>query len=70
MPIKKKSSAWYDLAAENFGFKYDKISAKGNIVCKKLSAKSLKAIKAAGIKVGRIPNGSYVIYNKYVAVTK
>lgn len=64
MPIKKKPVAWYDLAAASYGFKYDKISEKGNAVCKKLSAKALKALKAAGFKVGRIPNGSYVIHTK------
>lgn len=56
----KKKVTWYD----ELGVKYDKVTDKGNVVCKKLSKKSLKELKEAGYKVMRIPNGSYVICHK------
>lgn len=60
MALKKKVVAWYD----ELGVKYDKVTAAGNIVCKKLSKKNLTTLKAAGYTVKRIPNGSYVICHK------
>ena len=59
MPTKKKV-AWY----EKLGVKYDNVTEKGNVVCKKLSKKDLAAVKAAGFKVTRIPNGSFVIHHQ------
>lgn len=51
---------WY----EKLGIKYDNVTVKGNVVCKKLSKKDLAAVKAAGFKVTRIPNGSFVIHHQ------
>ena len=47
--------------AKKYAIKVDKVSDAGNLVCKKLSKKSLAALKADGYVVKRIPNGSYVI---------
>ena len=57
MPKKSK----YDSIAAKYGIKYSHISDAGNIVCKKISAKSLKALKADGYRVYKMPNGSMVI---------
>jgi len=51
----------YDLIAARYGFKYDHISDAGNIVCKKISVKSIKALKADGYKYYRMPTGLVVI---------
>ena len=50
--------------AKNYAIKVDKVSDAANLVCKKLSKKSLAALKADGYVVKRIPNGSYVICMK------
>ena len=50
--------------AKKYAIKVDKVSDAGNLVCKKLSKKSLAALKADGYDVKRIPNGSYVICMK------
>ena len=50
--------------AKKYAIKVDKVSDSGNLVCKKLSKKSLAALKADGYVVKRIPNGSYVICMK------
>lgn len=50
--------------AKKYAIKVDKVSDAGNLVCKKLSKKSLAALKADGYVVKRIPNGSYVICMK------
>ena len=50
--------------AKKYAIKIDKVSDAGNLVCKKLSKKSLAALKADGYVVKRIPNGSYVICMK------
>lgn len=50
-----------DVFAKNFGFKYDKVSDKGNLVCKKLSKKSLKALKDHGYKVYQLPSKIFVV---------
>ena len=64
MPYKKASkkvqAPWYDALP----VKVEKITANGNIVCKKISKKDLAAVKAAGYSVKRIPNGSFVICHK------
>ena len=54
----------YAKMAEKYAIKVDKVSDAGNLVCKKLSKKSLAALKADGYVVKRIPNGSYVICMK------
>jgi len=54
----------YSKIAEKYVIKVDNVSDAGNIVCKKLSKKSLAALKADGYVVKRIPNGSYVICMK------
>lgn len=50
--------------AKKYAIKVDKVSDAGNLVCKKLSKKSLAALKADGYVVKRIPNGNYVICMK------
>ena len=50
--------------AKKYAIKVDKVSDAGNLVCKKLSKKSLAALKTDGYIVKRIPNGSYVICMK------
>ena len=50
--------------AKKYVIKVDKVSDAGNLVCKKLSKKSLAALKADGYVVKRIPNGNYVICMK------
>ena len=54
----------YAKMTEKYAIKVDKVSDAGNLVCKKLSKKSLAALKADGYVVKRIPNGSYVICKK------
>lgn len=54
----------YFLKPENYGIKINKVSDAGNLICKKISKKSLAALKADGYVVKRIPNGSYVICKK------
>ena len=54
----------YAKMTEKYSIKVDKVSDAGNLVCKKLSKKSLAALKADGYDVKRIPNGSYVICMK------
>lgn len=54
----------YFLKPEKYGIKINKVSDAGNLICKKLSKKSLAALKADGYVVKRIPNGSYVICKK------
>lgn len=54
----------YAKMAEKYAIKVDKVSDAGNLVCKKLSKKSLAALKADGYIVKKIPNGSYVICMK------
>ena len=54
----------YSKMTEKYAIKVDKVSDAGNLVCKKLSKKSLAALKADGYAVKRIPNGSYVICKK------
>ena len=54
----------YAKMTEKYSIKVDKVSDAGNLVCKKLSKKSLAALKADGYVVKRIPNGSYVICKK------
>ena len=50
--------------AKKYAIKVDKVSDAGNLICKKLSKKSLAALKADGYVVKRIPNGNYVICMK------
>lgn len=59
-----RKNSKYDSMATKYGFKYTHISDAGNIVCKKISAKSLKALKADGFRVYKMPNGSTVIKMK------
>ena len=59
MAIKKLTDN--DFLAKSFGFKYDKVSDKGNLVCKKLSKKSLKALKDHGYKVYQLPSKIFVV---------
>lgn len=54
----------YSKMAEKYAIKVDKVSDAGNMVCKKLSKKSLAALKADGYVVKKIPNGNYVICMK------
>ena len=54
----------YAKITEKYSIKVDKVSDAGNLVCKKLSKKSLAALKADGYVVKRIPNGNYVICMK------
>ena len=54
----------YAKMTEKYSIKVDKVSDAGNLVCKKLSKKSLAALKADGYVVKRIPNGNYVICMK------
>ena len=54
----------YFLKPEKYGIKINKVSDAGNLICKKLSKKSLAALKADGYVVKRIPNGNYVICMK------
>lgn len=54
----------YTKIAEKYGFKIDHVSEAGNVVVKKLSKKSLAALKADGYVVKKMPNGSYVICMK------
>ena len=54
----------YAKMTEKYSIKVDKVSDAGNLICKKLSKKSLAALKADGYVVKRIPNGSYVICMK------
>lgn len=54
----------YAKMTEKYAIKVDKVSDAGNLVCKKLSKKSLAALKADGYVVKRIPNGNYVICMK------
>lgn len=54
----------YSKMTEKYAIKVDKVSDAGNLVCKKLSKKSLSALKADGYVVKRIPNGNYVICMK------
>ena len=54
----------YFLKPEKYGSKINKVSDAGNLICKKLSKKSLAALKDDGYVVKRIPNGSYVICKK------
>ena len=54
----------YFLKPEKYGIKINKVSDAGNLICKKLSKKSLAALKDDGYGVKRIPNGSYVICKK------
>ena len=54
----------YAKMTEKYSIKVDKVSDAGNLVCKKLSKKSLAALKADGYNVKRIPNGNYVICMK------
>lgn len=54
----------YSKMTEKYAIKVDKVSDSGNLVCKKLSKKSLAALKADGYVVKRIPNGNYVICMK------
>lgn len=53
-----------DKITEKYGIKINKVSDAGNLICKKISKKSLAALKADGYVVKRIPNGSYVICKK------
>lgn len=54
----------YAKMTEKYAIKVDKVSDAGNLICKKLSKKSLAALKADGYVVKRIPNGNYVICMK------
>lgn len=54
----------YFLKPEKYGIKINKVSDAGNLICKKISKKSLAALKDDGYVVKRIPNGSYVICKK------
>lgn len=54
----------YFLKPEKYGIKIYKVSDAGNLICKKISKKSLAALKDDGYVVKRIPNGSYVICKK------
>lgn len=54
----------YAKMTEKYSIKVDKVSDAGNLVCKKLSKKSLASLKADGYVVKRIPNGNYVICMK------
>ena len=54
----------YAKMTEKYSIKVDKVSDAGNLICKKLSKKSLAALKADGYVVKRIPNGNYVICMK------
>ena len=51
----------YVKLSEKHGFKIDHVSDAGNVVCKRLSKKSLKGLKEDGYVVKKIPNGSFVI---------
>lgn len=63
MPIKKKKAAWYD-ELSTMGVKIDHVTENNNVVVKKISAKSLKAVKAAGFKTRKMPSGIIVILHK------
>ena len=54
----------YAKMTEKYSIKVDKVSDAGNLICKKISKKSLAALKADGYVVKRIPNGNYVICMK------
>ena len=54
----------YAKMTQKYAIKVDKVSDAGNLICKKLSKKSLAALKADGYVVKRIPNGNYVICMK------
>lgn len=54
----------YFLKPEKYGIKINKVSDAGNLICKKISKKSLAVLKDDGYVVKRIPNGSYVICKK------
>lgn len=54
----------YSKMTEKYAIKVDKVSDAGNLVCKKLSKKSLAALKADSYVVKKIPNGNYVICMK------
>lgn len=54
----------YAKMTEKYSIKVDKVSDAGNLICKKLSKKSLAALKADGYVVKKIPNGNYVICMK------
>ena len=54
----------YAKMTEKYAIKVDKVSDPGNLVCKKISKKSIAALKADGYVVKRIPNGNYVICMK------
>lgn len=55
---------WYAKLPEKYNFKIDHVSSIGNPVCKKLSKKSLAALRADGYMVKKMPNGTYVICRK------
>ena len=57
---KKKVVAWY----EGLNIKFDHVTAKGNLVCKKLTKKDISAIKAGGHRIRKIPSGHFVISEK------
>ena len=54
----------YAKMTEKYSIKVDKVSDAGNLICKKISKKSLAALKSDGYVVKRIPNGNYVICMK------
>ena len=60
----KVAAKKYFLNPEKYAIKVNKVSDAGNLICKKLSKKSLAALKADGYVVKRIPNGNYVICKK------
>lgn len=53
-----------DKLAEKYNFKYDHVSESGNLVCKKISKKSIAALRADGYKVLKMPQGTFVICQK------
>ena len=60
----KVAAKKYFLNPEKYGIKINKVSNAGNLICKKLSKKSLAALKADGYNVKKMPNGNYVICKK------
>lgn len=65
MPIKRANkSQWYTALVKKHNFKIDRVTEKGNLVCKKLSKKTLAALRADGYMVKVLPSGHYVVCKK------
>jgi hypothetical protein len=62
MPLQRKTVS--NALTRKYNIKVDHVSDKGNLVCKKLSKKTLAALRADGYMVKVLPSGSYVICKK------